>query len=398
MDKQDSFDNFPISRKAHAVKPFIVMDIMEHAQEMERCGEHIIHLEVGEPDFDTPEPVVEAAIRALRDGRTHYTHSMGLLELRYAIAAHYLDKYKVDVSPDQIIISNGTSPALSMIFNTLLSPGDEVIMTDPHYACYPNFVEFADGAPRFVPASEHQGFQYDAHAVEQAVNSRTRAILVNSPSNPGGTVIPSDTLEKIVNLGVPLVSDEIYHGLDYNGRARSALEFTDNAFVINGFSKLYAMTGWRVGYLIAPKRYIRTIQKLHQNFSISANAFVQWAAIKALTECGDHVANMAKLYNTRRIGMLNALERIGLKPPVEPTGAFYVFVNFRHVDNDSLRLAMDILEKAKVACTPGIDFGANGQGFIRFTYANSLENIEEGMRRLETYLQQRGALHGARDV
>jgi aspartate/methionine/tyrosine aminotransferase len=398
MTGKEPFDNFPISSKADAVKPFIVMDVMEQAQDMERRGEHIIHLEVGEPDFDTPAPVVEAAIRALRDGRTHYTHSMGLLELRYAIAEHYLDKYGVDISPDQIIISNGTSPALGMIFNTLVSPGDEVIMTDPHYACYPNFVLFADGVPRFVPVSEQLGFQYDADAVAEAVNPRTRAILCNSPSNPGGTVIPSPTLEKLAGLGVPLVSDEIYHGLDYNGNAHSALEFTDNAFVINGFSKLYAMTGWRVGYLIAPKRYIRTMQKLHQNFSISANAFVQWAAISALRECAEHTAKMASIYNERRVAMLSALDRMGLKPPVEPTGAFYVFVNFRHVDGDSLRLALDILEKARVACTPGIDFGANGEGFIRFCYANSLDNIEEGMRRLRAYLEQRGALHGARDL
>ena len=391
-------DMCPISKKADAVKPFIVMDVMEKAEEMQRRGEDIIHLEVGEPDFDTPAPVVEAAIKALRDGRTHYTHSMGLLELRCAIAEHYLDKYNVVVSPDQIIISNGTSPALSLIFNTLLSPGDEVIMTDPHYACYPNFVHFADGVPRYVPVSEQLGFQYDADAVQNAINARTRAILVNSPSNPGGTVIPRDTLDKIARMNVPLVSDEIYHGLDYAERAHSALEFTDNAFVINGFSKLYAMTGWRVGYLIAPRRYIRTMQKLHQNFSISANAFVQWAAITALTQCGDHVSQMAALYNERRVAMLAALDRMGLKPPVEPTGAFYVFVNFKHVDTDSLRLVLDILEKAKVACTPGIDFGANGEGFIRFTYANSLENIAEGMRRLQDYLARRGALSGAHHV
>ena len=389
---------FPISKKADAVKPFIVMDVMEKAEAMERGGANVVHLEVGEPDFDTPAPVIEAAIRALREGRTHYTHSMGLLELRYAIAEHYFDKYGVEVSPDQIIITNGTSPAMSLIFSTLLTPGDEVIMTDPHYACYPNFVHFADGVPRYVPVSEMQGFQYDADTVAAAVGPRTRAILVNSPSNPGGTVIPGATLERLAGLGVPIISDEIYHGLIYAGEQRSALEFTDRAFIINGFSKLYAMTGWRVGYLIAPMPYIRTMQKLHQNFYISANAFVQWAAISALRETREHVENMAAIYNERRIAILSSLDGMGLKPPVEPTGAFYVFVNFRHVDADSLRFAMDILEKAHVACTPGVDFGANGEGFIRFCYANSLENITEGMARLRRYLEARGALCAARNL
>lgn len=390
--------DFPISKKADAVKPFIVMDVMEKAQEMERGGTHVVHLEVGEPDFDTPAPVVEAAIRALRDGRTHYTHSMGLLELRYAIAEHYLDNYDVDVSPDQIIITNGTSPAMSLIFSTLLSPGDEVILSDPHYACYPNFIRFADGVPRCVPVSEDMGFQYDASDVAAAVGPRARAVLVNSPSNPGGTVTSPETLRALADLNVPIISDEIYHGLVYKGRAHSALEFTDNAFVINGFSKLYAMTGWRVGYVIAPQRYIRTMQKLHQNFSISANAFVQWSAITALRETGDHVSRMVALYDERRRRMLEHLAAMNLAPPVEPTGAFYFFVNFRHVDNDSLRLALDILENARVAVTPGIDFGENGEGFIRFTYANSLENIDEGMRRLCGYLDRRGALNRAGDV
>lgn len=380
---------FVINKKADEVKPFIVMDVMEKAEAMERQGIDVVHLEVGEPDFDTPAPVVEAAVKALRDGRTHYTHSMGLLELREAIAEHYLNEYRVEISPEQVIITNGTSPAMSLIFSTLLSPCDEIIMTDPHYACYPNFVLFADGVAKYVPVSDKQGFQYDADAVAEAIGPRTRGILVNSPSNPGGTVIPRDTLEKLAGLGVNIISDEIYHGLVYSGKAHSALEFTDDAFIINGFSKLYAMTGWRVGYLIAPRRYIRTMQKLHQNFFISANAFVQWAAIPALTECKDHVEKMVAIYNERRRAMLDALCGMNLCPPVEPTGAFYVFTSFKHIDIDSYRLAMDILDKAHVACTPGIDFGANGEGFIRFTYANSIEKIAEGMRRLKEYLARR---------
>jgi aspartate/methionine/tyrosine aminotransferase len=359
---------------------------------MERAGISIMHLEVGEPDFDTPQPVVEAAMAALRDGKTHYTHSLGLLELREAVAAHYLKKYGARVSPEQVIVTSGTSPAMSLIFATLLSPGDEVILTDPHYACYPNFIRFADGAPVPVPAPAEAGYQFDPDALPQYITKRTAAVLANSPSNPAGTLLSADALRRIADLCIPVVSDEIYHGLVYEGREHSILEYTDNAFVINGFSKLYAMTGWRVGYLIAPKPYIRAMQRLQQNFYISANSFVQWAALAALEGSEEHIARMVRTYDERRRFLVGALKGLGFELPVEPTGAFYVFVDASHVDPNSYQLSLDILENAHVAVTPGIDFGARGEGHIRFSYANSIENIEEGVRRLRAYLQARGKL------
>ncbi len=378
--------------KIKSITPFIVMEILEKAQAMEREGESIVHLEVGEPDFDTPPAVVEAGVRAMRGGKTHYTHSMGLLELREAVAEDYLERYGVDVDPSCIIATPGTSAAMSLVFSVLIEAGSEVVLTNPHYACYPNFITFACGTPRYVNVTEEDGFQFRAGIPEGAVGPKTAAILVNSPSNPGGTIIDGETLAAITRYDVPVISDEIYHGLVYGGaRAHSVLEYSGNAFVINGFSKLYAMTGWRIGYVIAPKKYMRDMQKLQQNFYISANSFVQWAAIAALRETKDDVERMCGIYDERRRYIVGALKEMGFRIPVEPTGAFYVLVNMKHIDTDSYRLALEILEKAKVAVTPGIDFGSNGEGFIRFSYANSIENIKEGMRRLREFFLMKEA-------
>jgi aspartate/methionine/tyrosine aminotransferase len=218
---------------------------------------------------------------------------------------------------------------------------------------------------------------------------RTKAVLVNSPGNPTGTLASATNLARIAELGPYVISDEIYHGLVYEGKEHCILEFTDRAFVINGFSKVYAMTGWRLGYLLAPPDFIRPLQKLMQNFFISANPFVQRAGIAALTQAGPEIEDMRTTYDTRRRFLLAGLAKLGFRIPVPPTGAFYVFVNARHLSADSYALAFDILEKAKVGVAPGIDFGPGGEGFLRFSYANSLENLQEGLRRLETYLAQR---------
>ncbi|MFA6450436.1 MAG: pyridoxal phosphate-dependent aminotransferase [bacterium] len=388
--KKKQLCSFDIPEKAQGIKAFIVMEIMEKAQELERAGRNIIHLEVGEPDFDTPPAVVEAAVKALREGKTHYTHSMGLLELREAVARDYNRRYGVDVDPNTIIITAGTSAAMSLIFSVLIQPGREVIIPDPHYACYPNFIKFADGVPKMIPTNEENGFQYEAERLKEAISERTSAILINSPGNPSGTLIGADTLRDVAELGIPVISDEIYHGLVYGEKAHSILEFMEDAFVINGFSKLYAMTGWRVGYVIAPKQCCRTMQKLHQNFFISANSFVQWAAIAALEDSKEDIARMVETYDKRRQFMLGELRGMGFRIPFEPKGAFYILVNMKHIDSDSYRLALEILDKAGVAVTPGIDFGPGGEGFIRFSYANSIENIAEGMKRLRGFLADKG--------
>ena len=377
-----------VTQKSSAIPPFIVMEVMEKAASMERQGENIIHLEVGEPDFDTPECVKEAAIRAIREGKTHYTHSLGLVELREAIAADYHKRYRSEINPDQILVTSGTSPAMLLLFMSLLEAGEEVILPNPYYACYPNFVRMVEGKPVFVTVFEEDGFQYRPEDIKPLIGPKTKAIFINSPANPTGNLTPPDRMKAIAEFGQTVVSDEIYHGLVYEGKEHTVLEFTDNALVINGFSKLYAMTGWRLGYLIVPPEFIRPLQKLHQNFFISANAFVQWAGIAALKEADADVARMKSLYNDRRKFIIRRLRELGFGITVEPTGAFYVLANAKRYTQNSFDLAFDILQKAKVGCTPGIDFGSNAEGYLRFSYANSIENIHEAMNRLEAYLQE----------
>ena len=377
-----------VSKRTAEMTSFIVMDVLEKACEMECRGINIVHLEVGEPDFDTPDCVKQACCKAMHDGFTHYTHSLGILELREAISQYYQEKYAVNVDPDQIVVSSGSSPAIFMLFAALLEAGDEVIISDPHYACYPNFINFNQGRTVTVPVLEEDGFQYRPEAIREKCTDRTRAIFINSPSNPTGNLLSPERMQDIAAMGPYVVSDEIYHGLVYEGREHSILEYTDRAFVINGFSKQFAMTGLRLGYLIAPKPFMRAIQKVHQNFFISANAAAQKAGIVALKEAEADVARMRRIYNERRLYMIRRLRELGLGITVEPTGAFYVFANVKHLSNDSYRLAFDILEKACVGVTPGIDFGKGGEGYLRFSYANSLDNIKEGLNRLERYLQQ----------
>jgi aspartate/methionine/tyrosine aminotransferase len=380
-----------ITKRAEEIRPFIVMDVLERAQELESQGEHVIHLEVGEPDFDTPACVRAAGERALREGKTHYTHSLGLLELRQAICENYLERYGVKVTPERVIVTSGTSPAMLLIFGALLEAGDEVIISDPHYACYPNFIRFVDGIPVRVPVAEEDGFQFRPEEIRRMMSPRTRAIFINSPANPTGNLLSPELMAEIATLGPMVISDEIYHGLVYEGEEHTILEYTDESFVLNGFSKLYAMTGWRLGYVIAPPRFVRPMQKMQQNFFISAGAMAQWAGVEALqnNEAAEEVARMVSTYDERRRYMIQRLKKMGFGITVEPTGAFYVLANAKRFSSDSYRLAFDILHHAKVGVTPGVDFGPNCEGYIRFTYANSLENIAEGMDRLERYLGAR---------
>jgi (5-formylfuran-3-yl)methyl phosphate transaminase len=381
-----------IANRGKRISPFIVMEIMERAFAMEREGHDVVHMEVGEPDFDTPQCIKEAAHRALLEGRTHYTHSTGIPELREAISRHYLEKYNVGVDPERIIITSGSSPAMLLLFAALLDPGDEIILSNPCYACYPNIIEFVDGKPVEVPVFEEDGFQYRAKEIEGKLGPAVKGILINSPSNPTGNLLEPEVMQEISAMakrGLYVVSDEIYHGLVYERREHSILEFTDHAFVINGFSKLYAMTGWRLGYLIAPSEFVRPIQKMMQNLFISANAFVQWAGIAALTEAGEEVAAMVRTYDERRRFLLPQLSEIGFGVAVEPHGAFYILANAKKYTNDSYNFALELLERARVATTPGIDFGSGAEGYIRFSYANHLEQLAEGTRRLKEYLAKR---------
>jgi len=375
------------SIRSESIPPFIVMEVLEKAQELERAGHDVIHLEVGEPDFDTPRKIRDAAIAAIERGETHYTHSLGIWELREAIADHYNTRYGVSVSPEQVIVTMGSSHGLLLTMCCLLDPGDKVILSNPCYACYPNFVRYIGGEPTFVPVHAEKGFAFEPAAIRQKIGPGTKAILVNSPSNPTGTLLSADNLQEISELGPYVISDEIYHGLVYGRRAHSILEYTDRAFVLSGFSKRYAMTGWRLGYIIAPQDFRRAMQKSEQNLFICPNSISQWAGLAALTQDHPEVAEMLATYDTRRKFMVQGLRDLGFGVAVEPTGAFYVFADARSFSRDSYRLAFDILDKVKVAVAPGIDFGTNGEGFLRFSYANSLENIERALTRLKSYLQ-----------
>jgi aspartate/methionine/tyrosine aminotransferase len=380
-----------ISKRSQVIEPFLAVEIFQRAQELEREGKHIIHLEFGEPDFDTPPVIREAAEKALKDGRTRYAHSLGILPLREAIADHYRARYGVTVSPEQILVTAGTSPAMLLLFSTLLDAGDEVLLTDPRYAVYPNLVRYPGGECVSAPTWEEDGFQCRPSEFAARLSPRTKAVLVNSPANPTGAVMTAAALRETAALGPWVVSDEIYHGLTYEGAEHTILEFTDHAFVLNGFSKAYAMTGWRVGYVIAPREFMPALQIAHGNFFISSNEFVQWAARAALTEAREDAERFRKIFDQRRGAMVAGLRRIGLGVSVAPTGAFYVLANARRFGSDSKALAFDILEHAHVGVTPGVDFGARAEGYLRFSYANSLERIEEAIDRIGRYLSERQA-------
>lgn len=379
-----------ISKLSKEVTPFIVMDVLERAKAMERAGEHIIHLEIGEPDFDTPDVIKQAGVAAIMEGKTKYTHSLGVLELRNAIAERVLRESGAVINPERILVTSGSSNALFLALAAIADPGDEVVMSGPCYSCYPNFVKLAGGVPIHVPVMEAEDFALTPERVAGKITKKTRAIIINSPANPTGAVLDDDTLKGLAGLGPLIISDEVYRGLVYEGDARSILGFTGDAVVIDGFSKRHAMTGWRLGYAIVPEKLARPMQKLQQNIYISANSFVQWAGVAAMREGASGVEAMRKIFGERRKFILDGLERIGLPVKSHPRGAFYVFVNVSRYTRDTLRFAFDLLEKAKVAVTPGVDFGPGGEGFIRLSYANSTENIADGLKRLDLFLKSGG--------
>jgi len=371
------------------MQPFLVMEVMERAYAMERQGAEIAHLEVGEPDFDPPPAVVEACQRALRRGETRYTDSRGLAELREAIAGDCRRRFGVEVDPDRVFVTSGTSPAMLLTFSLLLEPGDEIVFGVPSYPCYTNFIRYCGGLPVPVATDPAAAYRLDPEAVRRAVTPRTRAIVVSSPANPTGAIQSGETLRALAELGLPLVSDEIYDGLVYDGaRVTSALEVSDRAFVLDGFSKRYAMTGFRLGYVIAPAWAKRPLQIMLQNLFISANRFVQHAGIAALQHGAPAVEEMRCVYQRRRGLLVEGLRRLGLGIPHLPSGAFYVLADARRFGADSRRLASQLLERAHVGVTPGVDFGQAGEGMLRFCYAASEATLERALERLARVLPE----------
>lgn len=377
-----------ISDLVKNIEPFYVMDILERAKQLESEGRDIVHFEVGEPDFNTPQEICSAAVRWIEKGYTKYTSSLGIDELRRSVAEDYRRTYGVEVGYERVIITIGSSPALLLAMLTVLNPGDEILITDPHYACYPQIINIARGVTRKIPVYESEGYQLNPAEVRKNIGKKTKAILINSPANPTGAVMDTDVFRELSEMGLLVISDEIYHGLVYGERVNSILEFTDNSIAISGFAKLYSMTGWRLGYMIVPEDLVRYVQKLQQNLFISAGSFVQKAGVDAIEKVkkSGKIETMVAEFDKRRKEMIKGLSSIGFDIAVEPKGAFYVFVNSSRWSRDSWRLAFDILENCHVGVTPGIDFSDRGRDYLRFSYTTSVDSIREGIRRLGEFL------------
>ena len=371
------------SARMESIAPFLAMEVMERGMEMTRTGLDVLQLGVGEPGFPPPPEVAAAVAAAVAAGDTHYTDSRGLYALREAIAADCERRRGTAISPDRIVVTSGTSPALLMVVSLLLDPGDELILPTPHYPCYPNMVALCGGRPVLVPTSPADGYVIDVDRVRAAITPRTRGILVASPANPTGAVQPLEVMRGLADLGVPILSDEVYDGLLYDGAvAASPLGMTDRCFVFDGFSKRYAMTGFRLGYVIAPKAAMRQLVSLQQNLFISASHFVQTAGLAALEAGEAHRRMMAAEYDRRRRVLVDGVRRLGLAVPVTPTGAFYILADARHLGRDSLELAFEILERTHVALGPGRDFGEIAEGFLRFSFAAAFDDITAALERL----------------
>lgn len=373
------------SRNTGSPKPFLAMEVLEQAQLMERSGSEVTYMCVGEPDLPVHPAIQEACIKAVREGKTKYTNSLGITELRESISDFYKKKYGVHISPERIIVSSGTSPLMLLIFSVLTRTKKKIILTNPCYACYPTFVEFTGGHVVYYPLSE-EGASYEG--VSKKIDSETAAIVINSPSNPTGEVIKKEDLKRFSRLNVPIISDEIYHGLNYECEDETMLSYRDDAIVINGFSKAFSMTGWRLGFAIVPEKYMRDLRSLHQNFIICAPNFVQWAGIVAIEHAEEIQENMRSIFSKRRKILLDGLRSMGLKYWGNPAGAFYVLTDFRFKKRDSLTMAMDILKNYGVAVTPGVDFGVAAEGFLRLSYATNEKNINIALEKLENYVKE----------
>ena len=375
--------------RAAEIQPFEVMEVLARANELERGGRHIVRMEIGEPDFTAPPAVVEAASRAMRDGLTSYTPALGIAELREAIAVFYAQRYGVCVPPGRVAVTAGASGALLLTLAALIDPGDEVLVPDPGYPCYRHFVRAFEGVARALPMAAAANFQPTAAQVEAAWGPRTKAIILGSPSNPTGTIIPPAELARIARFvdgrGGVLIADEIYHGLVYADRSNTALGLPGNIVVINSFSKYFCMTGWRLGWAVLPEALMRPFEKLAQHFFICPPSLSQRAALAAfLPESISILEERRGEFRRRRDFLVPALQKAGFVVPASPNGAFYVYADCSPLHPDARAFTFDVLlGQAGVAATPGIDFGTNNTAsYVRFAYTRSMEEIEEGMARI----------------
>ncbi len=363
------------------VKPFYVMKILERAKELEKEGRDVIHFEVGEPDMPVPEKVKLKAIEALRSTELKYTESTGIEQLKERIANFYSREYGVKIDRERVIITPGSSPALLAVLKIVGERIGGISYTDPGYPCYRNMLSFLKmrGEPLIL---DNNDFRIEPEKI------KTPAIIINSPSNPTGKILKKEELKKLSEKCF-LISDEIYHGITYGERATSALEVTDKCAVINGFSKFFLMTGWRVGWAVVPEWMVEDLRAILQNVVISPPTLSQLAAIHCFDEeVMEELRENVKEFKRRRDLMLKGLKELGFKIPVEPEGAFYIYTNVSEFTENSYSFASELLEKANVAVTPGIDFGEhNADKFVRFSYCTKLNRIEDGLERIHKFLK-----------
>lgn len=382
----------PLAARTADIQPFHVMALLARARELEAAGRSIVHMEIGEPDFPTAEPIVAAGQAALSAGQTFYTAAAGLPALRAAIAARYRSRDGVDVDPARIIVTPGASGALQLVLAAVVDPGRDVLMSDPGYPCNRNFVRLLEARAIGVPTDAAHGYQLTPELARQHWTDRTAAVLVASPANPSGTLLTSAQMEALYKLsrarGAALIVDEIYHGLSYGIEARSALAMADDIFVINSFSKYFGMTGWRLGWLVAPLSHIPALDRLAQNLFLAASTPAQHAALAAFTPDAEAVFQARRrVFGERRDYLLPALRELGFAIPMTPEGAFYLYADCSRFSDDSFTFCRDLLEHAGVAVTPGIDFGRyRASTHVRFAYTTSLEQLQEGVARLRGYL------------
>jgi aspartate/methionine/tyrosine aminotransferase len=381
------------ARMAH-IEPFEVMEIQTLAREVEAQGHDVIHLEIGEPDFRTPQPVVDAAKRALDEHRMYYTSALGLPTLREAIAGFYRRRYGIDVPASRVIVTAGSSAALLLAFGVLLDAGDEVLLADPGYPCNRHFVRTLGAVPRGIAVGPESRYQLDATLARRHWTDATRMVMVASPANPTGTLVTREETAALAALarekGGALLMDEIYHGLTYGVEAHTAAEQGEDVWVVNSFSKYFQMTGWRLGWLLAPQALVRKVETLAQNLFISPSAVAQHAALAcflpetlAITESRRHELDQRRRY------LVPALESLGFKVPVVPQGAFYIYADCSGLSGDSFTLARRILSEAHVAVTPGKDFGSNQpERHIRIAYTQPVARLEEAVARIGKLIER----------
>jgi aspartate/methionine/tyrosine aminotransferase len=383
-----------LAARMRDIAPFHVMEVQTAARALEAKGRSVIHMEIGEPDFPTPQPVLDAAVAGIADGRIYYTSALGLPELRRAIAAHYRDHYGVSIAPERIVVTAGSSAALLLTLALLIDRDDRILLADPGYPCNRHFIRTLEGEAVGIPVGPESSYQLSAALIERHWTTGTRAVLIASPSNPTGTTIARDEVERVRDVVAAragaLIVDEIYLGLSYSGRPRTALELSDDAFVISSFSKYFNMTGWRLGWLVAPERHVREIEKLAQNLYISPAAPSQRAALACFAPKTLAILEERRgEFQARRDFLVPALRELGFRVPVMPTGGFFVYADCSPFGLDSERFAMEALEATGVAFTPGIDFGRHRpEAHVRLAYTIARPLLEEGVRRLARWLPE----------